>query len=95
MRQLYSPVYSTFAHTAAPEEAPQPVPPKNNTDSLSNAKINSFHLIKQSGIEQKYWHEYQHFSCDNDIFQTLNSNGIMEIPIFFKVGKKRKNKIKF
>ena len=36
--QLYSPVYSTYVHTAVPniEEAPLPVSPKNNTDSLPN-----------------------------------------------------------
>ena len=37
-RQLYSPVYSTYVHTAAPdtapEEAPWPVSPKNNTDYM-------------------------------------------------------------
>ena len=32
----------------------------------------------QSVIEYKYWPEHRHCSHGNDIFQTLNSNGIME-----------------
>ena len=44
-RQLYSPVYSTCVHTAAPDKVQQPVSHKNNTDSLSDLMINYLNTL--------------------------------------------------